>query len=125
MRYFGRPTQLERLSLEARIVYTGFAVFMLLGYGSSAWLYGDDELGVSGDNAVRYYLGAPTTANAAADANAGGPALELPDLESGAIETGMRLAKPPRQVMETFHFHLLTVPVCLLIIAHLFMMCRF
>src|SRR6185437_1292744 len=32
-------------------------------------------------------------------------------------------AKAPRQVMETFHFHLFSVSVCLLIVAHLFMMC--
>ena len=36
----------------------------------------------------------------------------------------MRFEKPPRQVMETFHFHLFSVPVVLLIIAHLFMMCE-
>jgi hypothetical protein len=34
----------------------------------------------------------------------------------------MRLEKPARQVMETFHFHLFTVPVVLLIVGHLFML---
>jgi hypothetical protein len=122
MRYFGRPTQLDRLSLEARIVYTGFAIFMLLGFASSAWLYGDDDLGVRGEDAVRYYLGEQTATKASTGVDAGGPALELPE---DTIEAGLRMAKPPRQVMETFHFHLLTVPVCLLIVAHLFMMSRF
>ena len=34
----------------------------------------------------------------------------------------MRLEKPARQVMETFHFHLFTVPIVLLIVGHLFML---
>src|SRR5688572_28301770 len=107
MRVFAKPTSLERLSLEARIVYTGFALFLLIGYATSAWLYFDDDLGVSPASVERYYLGETAT-----------PAQET----SGAIEvpeelttTGLRLAKPPRQIVETFHFHMFSVPVCLLI----------
>lgn len=142
MRYFSRPSGLERLSLEARILYTGFCVFMALGSVSSVWLYADGELGTSADGARRYYLGdeAPTTApaptrvgpsdatnTASATVAPSGPALELPvDAEAAVIVApvaeGLRFAKAPRQVWETFHFHLFSVPVCLLIIGHIFML---
>lgn len=114
MRHFSKPTGIDRLSLEARVVYTVFCAFMLLGYASSAWLFSDSGL----LRASRYYLG--DTGSGAAVAPAGdGPALDLPD----DAPTEIRLAKPPRQVMETFHFHLFSVPVCLLIVSHIFMMC--
>lgn len=115
MRVFAKPTSLERLSLEARIVYTGFALFLLIGYATSAWLWMDDELGVSAANTERYYLGDKT----GAETHGAKQDIEVPaELE----QTTMRFAKPPRQVMETFHFHMFSVPVCLLIVAHLFMM---
>src|SRR5687767_12530762 len=105
MRQFAKPTSLERLSLEARILYTGFSLFLLIGFFTSFWLYADDDFGLSSENVVRYYHGDPEDAGA-------------PDVP---VEK-MRFAKPPRQVMETFHFHIFSVPVCLLIVAHLFMM---
>jgi hypothetical protein len=117
MRVFAKPTSLERLSLEARIVYTSFALFLLIGYATSAWLYLDDDFGVSGKNAETYYLG-----------EAAAPLSETPgniELPSDLPATPMRFQKPPRQVMETFHFHMFSVPVCLLIVAHLFMMSAF
>lgn len=118
MRAFAKPTPIDRLSIEARLIYTAFSLFMLLGYVTSAWLYGDDDLGMSAAGAERYYLGA---ANEPAEAeDDGGPALDLPDLD---VKEDLRLEKPARQVMETFHFHLFSVPVCLLIVAHIFMMC--
>ncbi|MCK6549110.1 hypothetical protein L6R52_24920 [Myxococcota bacterium] len=157
MRYFSRPSGLERLSLEARILYTGFCVFMALGYVSSAWLYADAGLGTSAEATQRYYLGdepsdvgrdgviggpsgapskgasgpaleLPTGATGAVTATrTGGPALELPDAAERALvpataAEGLRFAKAPRQVWETFHFHLFSVPVCLLIIGHIFML---
>lgn len=106
----------ERLSFEARVVYSTFCLFMLAGFVSSGWLYADDDLGATPAAAARYYLGDPPAEPAA------GPALDLP---AGAVAAGpLRVAKPPRQVMETFHFHLFSVSVCLLILGHLFMMCR-
>lgn len=117
MRHFAKPSSLDRLSLEARVVYTVFCLFMLIGFATSVWFYADDELGFGGAGAVRYYLGETEESSSAPEA--GGPALELPDEPSPA---GMRFEKPARQVVETFHFHLFSVPVCLLIIGHLFMM---
>lgn len=126
---------IDRLSLEARVLYSAFCLFLLVGMASSAWLYVDDGLGLSSAAVQRYYLGAPEIgaesdagsnaasnagSNVAASSTSGGPALALPDEEPAG---GLRLEKPARQVMETFHFHLFSVPVCLLIVGHLFMMC--
>ncbi|HEY0839948.1 MAG TPA: hypothetical protein VGD74_07160 [Vulgatibacter sp.] len=167
MRQFARPFPLERLSLEARVLYTAFLVFLGAGLASSVWLYASSFGGLRADSAASYYLGddrAPGWRDAGAsggegrpgaaaaakgpalelpdaddgvpaldlpDADAGGPALDLPDADAGgqALPLGsaasggaMRLGQSPRQVMETFHFHLFTVPVVLLIVGHLFML---
>lgn len=89
---------IDRLSIEARILYSGFCLFVLIGIGTSVWLYADDHLGVSPSAAKHYYLGSPDPA-------------------------AMIFEKPPRQVMETFHFHAFTMPMVLLVIGHIFMMC--
>ncbi|WP_306817759.1 hypothetical protein [Archangium lipolyticum] len=122
MRQFARPFPITRLSLEARVLYTGFLLFLVLGFVSSAWLYADSFGNLSGQGTVEYYRGGATAAApapAAVEAE-GGPALELP--EETVAAAPMRLEKPARQVMETFHFHLFTVPVVLLIVGHLFML---
>lgn len=130
MRQYARPFPITRLSLEARVLYTGFLLFLVLGFVSSVWLYADSFGGLSGRGASEYYRGgaAPAAPEPGAEA-AGGPALELPP-DGPALElpgetaaaAPMRLEKPARQVMETFHFHLFTVPVVLLIVGHLFML---
>jgi hypothetical protein len=126
MRAFARPMGLDRLSLEARVLYTAFCLFLLVGMASSAWLYVDDGLGLRSSDVTRYYRGDDASAAksafpASAPASEGGPALDLPPDDSAPPE-GLRLEKPARQVMETFHFHLFSVPVCLLIVGHIFMM---
>ena len=68
MRVFARPFPLQQLSLEARVLYAGFCVFMLFGVWTSAWLAHDDGFGTDPATVVRYYRGdaaAPTTAPAA------------------------------------------------------------
>lgn len=190
MRQFARPFPIDRLSLEARVLYTAFLVFLIAGILSSVWLYRDSFGDLSSAGAQTYYLG--NEAGAAAERGGegagqvdGGPALDLPDDGSGAVanrfetargiggpaldlpddgsgananraETergnggpaldlpesdqlaadpaldlvmgassgggGLRLEKSSRQVMETFHFHLFTVPVVLLIVGHIFML---
>lgn len=123
MRHFAKPSSLDRLSLEARVVYTVFCLFMLVGYATSVWFYADDELGFGSAGAVRYYLGEAEAAVSTSKED--GPTLELDlDLPEEPSPAGMRFEKPARQVVETFHFHLFSVPVCLLIIGHLFMMGR-
>jgi hypothetical protein len=112
MRVFAKPMGIERLSLEARIAYTGFALFTLIGLGTSVWLYTDDGLGTSAAATTRYFLG---------DEAAAGAALELP---ANLPSTALRFEKPARQVIETLHFHVFSMGVYLLVIAHLFMMTR-
>lgn len=141
MRQFSKPMRIERLSLEARILYTAFCLFLLLGAGTSVWFYLDDELGIAPSSAAAYYLGGPgAEASAPREQEpSDGPDLELPELApsgpdleglpdlDGApsdVDTApMKFEKSARQVMETFHFHLFSVPVCLLIVGHIFMMC--
>jgi hypothetical protein len=117
MRHFQKPTSLDRLSLEARVIYTIFSLFMLVGYATSVWFYLDDGLGTSPSDTQRYYLGEAVASVSAPDS--GGPALDVPEEAAP-----MRFEKPARQVMETAHFHLFSVPICLLILAHIFMMGR-
>ncbi len=88
------------------MLYSAFLLFVLVGVGSSAWLYRDDGLGLGGDDVVRYFYGD-----------------EAPGLAPPADGASMRMEKPARQVVETLHFHAFTMPVVLLIVGHLFMMC--
>lgn len=136
MRQFARPFPIDRLSLEARVLYTAFLVFLLAGIASSVWLYHDSFGGLSSKGAGTYYLG--DTGGAAAEGRGadpgGGPAIDLPDDGGPALDLpgdepvapvatgGLRLEKSSRQVVEIFHFHLFTVPVVLLIVGHLFML---
>lgn len=127
MRQFARPFPIHRLSLEARVLYTGFLGFLLLGLMSSVWLYRDSFGGLTARGASEYYRGgaaAPVAAaqTAAPAAQEAGPSLELPGEAEVPAAAPMRLEKPARQVVETFHFHLFTVPVVLLIVGHLFML---
>jgi hypothetical protein len=125
MRQFARPFPIDRLSLEARVLYTGFLLFLLLGFLSSAWLYRDSFGALTAEGAETYYRGGGEQAEPAAapEGEGSGPALELPEEETAAgASERMRIEKPARQVIETFHFHLFTVPVVLLIVGHLFML---
>jgi len=124
VRQFARPFPIDRLSLEARVLYTAFLVFLLGGIASSIWLYEDSFGSLGSDTAARYYLGDAAGAAAEGDGTAEGPALDLPedDPAPAAAAGGLHLEKSPRQVLETFHFHLFTVPVVLLIVGHLFML---
>jgi hypothetical protein len=99
------------LSLEAKIVYTFFGIFSLLALVSSALFY-EQLVGKTGSGA--YYAGgaAPPTVN-----SPGGPTMEMPDEPKA-----MTVAMPYSKLLETSHFHLFTVPVFLLIVAHLFML---
>lgn len=119
MRIFAGRGQLASLPLEARVLYTVFSLFLLVGYGSSVWLY-SDGIGFSNDSTARWYRG--DAAPPDAPEGEGGPAVELP--EDTAPVLAIAVEKPARQLAETFHFHLFTVPIVLLIVGHLFMLAR-
>src|SRR5258706_15738734 len=81
-------------------------------------------VGHTGDGVRAYYAGdpsAPAPAPAAAPAP-GGPRIELPDEPAAAPARQLTVAVTYRKLLEVTHFHLFTVPVFLLIIAHLFML---
>jgi hypothetical protein len=106
------------LGREAKIVYTGFGVFALLALFVSVLFYEDlvgrDTAGVRG-----YYAGEAGTRSGHVDPPTGGPVVELPP---DAQPPRLTVAVTYRKLLEVTHFHLFTVPVFLLIIAHLFML---
>jgi len=121
MRVFAKPFPLQRLSLEARVLYSVFCLFMLFGVGTSFWLAHDSGVDAGTASVERYYRGdSPDSGDVAAvAASDGGPAMALPD----DVDAPVFLPKSGRQVVETFHFHAFTMPVCLLIVGRIFMMC--
>lgn len=120
MREFGKKSRLALLPLSARVLYSVFLVFTLVGLGVSAWL-GETIVGLELDKADEYYAGISPTIDSAAGAGASdGPALELPE--------EMNALPPPepksfRSTLEVTHFHLFTMPIHWLVLAHLFAMC--
>jgi hypothetical protein len=103
------------LGREAKLVYTGFGVFALLALFSSVLFY--EDLVGQHDGVKKYYAGETMTAPAGNPT--GGPSVELAPDEKPAPIT---VAVTYRKLLEVTHFHLFTVPVFLLIIAHLFML---
>jgi hypothetical protein len=52
----------------------------------------------------------------------GGPTIDLPPDDAAAANQRITVAVSYRKLLEVTHFHLFTVPVFILIIAHLFML---
>lgn len=124
MKDFVRPAgRLRTLPFPARLVYSIFNVFSLLALAETAWL-GADMVGADLDGVTAYYAGAPAApppgAPSVAGDAAGGPVIELPD-EGLSVEPS---PMPLRKLLEVTHFHLFTMPVYWLILAHLFMLSR-
>ncbi len=103
MREFKRQQggALSRLPLASRRLYLGFLVLAVCAFASSVALY-YDSLGLSPDGAVDYFLG------------------NMDDLDAEEI----RIEKSARELLEVTHFHLYTMPLWLLVLAHLFLMAR-
>jgi hypothetical protein len=117
------------LSREAKLIYTGFGLFSIAAIAVSMMFY-EDLVGPKTAGVAGYYAGAAharaatgAAATGAAATGGGGPNIELPD-EAAAPATSEQLtvAVTYRKLLEVTHFHLFTVPVFLLIIAHLFML---
>jgi hypothetical protein len=103
------------LGLEAKVLYTFFAVLALAAYVVSV-LYYDDLMGLTTSGARTYYAGEPAVAAPAPSTT--GPRIELPDERARPTREPISY----RHLLEVTHFHLFTVPVFLLIVAHLFML---
>jgi hypothetical protein len=114
--------RLWNLGREARVLYSVFCLLTLLGVVSSALYYGD-LVGAGTRGVARYYAGAgeapASPPSSAGPPAAGGPAIEVPE----EVERGHPIVVPVtyRKLLEVTHFHLFTMPVVLLIVAHLFL----
>jgi hypothetical protein len=108
------------LSREAKLVYTGFGIFALLAIAVSMLFY-EDLVGPRSAGVAGYYAGSKAAAVAPKTAGGGGPAIEMPDEEAAPPER-ITVAVSYRKLLEVTHFHLFTLPVFVLIIAHLFML---
>ncbi|WP_437738745.1 hypothetical protein [Sorangium sp. So ce1335] len=122
--------RLRSLSLGAKLLYTAFTVASIVGLLVSWRLYGAmvQDAGSAG-----YYAGAAVVAPAPpattqADAPAEGPALDLgPELDLPATPEAPRVLVEQiseRKLLEVTHFHLFSVPVYVLILAHLWLLAR-
>jgi len=113
--------RLWNLGREARVLYSAFCVLTFLGVVSSALYYGD-LVGAGTAGVARYYAGvgeAPAASMGSAPPVGGGPVVELPqEAERGRP---IVVAVTYRKLLEVTHFHLFTMPVVLLIVAHLFL----
>ena len=94
-------TGLTRLPRAAKLLYAGFLALTSVGFLSALGLYWEG-LGLDLAQHAAHYLG-----------NAD---------ELGA--TTMLIEKSPRELLEVSHFHLFTMPVILLVLAHLFLLSR-
>ncbi len=109
------------LSREAKIIYTGFGLFSLAAIVVSMMFY-EDLVGPKTAGVAGYYAGAAHADATKAPPLPGGPKIELPDDASPQTSEQITVAVTYRKLLEVTHFHLFTVPVFLLIIAHLFML---
>jgi uncharacterized membrane protein len=113
--------RLRVLSFGAKLLYTAFAISAIIGLLVSWQLYGA-AIGEGGDKV--YYSGAeaPKKPEPAAAPEGDGPALELP--EEATAPRAMTEQISERKLLEVTHFHLFSVPVYVLILAHLWLLAR-
>lgn len=121
MREFGKKSRLAILPLSARLVYSVFLAFTLVGLGVSAWL-GETSVGLDFGKFEAYYAGAPVVAVAEPTTDSGGLVLELPEEVASAPPPAPE-PKSFRSTLEVTHFHLFTMPIHWLVLAHLFALC--
>src|SRR5262245_11806557 len=116
--FASNPGRLRALSVGAKVLYTAFVVSALAGLLLSWRLYG----AVVGEpGAPAYYAGAEVTAKPAPGAT-DGPVVELP--ADVARERAIVEQISERKLLEVTHFHLFSVPVYVLILAHLWLLAR-
>jgi hypothetical protein len=106
--------------MAARLVYSIFLVFTLVGLAMTAWLAGD-MLGPDLSKLRSYYRGEPglpveVRGPAASD---DGPQIDVPP---EAEEPPLAEIMPLRKLLEVTHFHLFSMPVTLMVLSHLFML---
>ncbi len=115
------PGRLRAVSLGSKMLYTAFAIAAVIGLFVSWRLYGA-AVGDAGPAA--YYAGAEVAAPARLDVKpaTGGPQIDLaPEAEKPrAIVVQMS----ERKLLEVTHFHLFTIPIYVLVLAHLWLLAK-
>lgn len=120
MREFGKKSRLAVLPLSARVVYSVFLGFTLVGLVVSAWL-GETAVGLDLAKFDTYYAGTTgALAEPEAGVDTGGPTFDLPQEVN---EPPRPEPKSFRSTLEVTHFHLFTMPIHWLVLAHLFALC--
>jgi hypothetical protein len=117
------PGRLRILSLSSKLLYSAFLVAALTGLLISWKLYGA-AVGTGGPRA--YYAGEaappPPAAEVRAPAESDGPSLDLP--QEAATPKPMVEQISDRRLLEVTHFHIFTIPIYVLVLAHLFLLTR-
>jgi hypothetical protein len=116
------PGRLRAVTLGSKILYTAFALAAVIGLLVSWRLYG---AAVSDAGPAAYYAGAEVTAPPAkieAKPASGGPAIDLaPEPEKPRV---MVVQMSERKLLEVTHFHLFTIPIYVLVLAHLWLLAK-
>jgi hypothetical protein len=116
------PGRLRVLSFGAKLLYTAFAVATLAGLLVSWRLYGA-AVGDAGPAA--YYAGAaPSSAPSAAPPPKAddGPAIDLAPEDAKPRAITVQLSE--RKLLEVTHFHLFSMPLYVLVLAHLWLLAK-
>jgi hypothetical protein len=118
------PGRLRAVSLGSKMLYTAFALAAVIGLFVSWRLYG---AAVSDAGPAAYYAGAEVAAAPAkldAKPASGGPSIDLaPDPEPARLRV-MVVQMSERKLLEVTHFHLFTIPIYVLVLAHLWLLAK-
>jgi hypothetical protein len=115
----GPPGRLRVLPLGAKILYSAFAVAALVGLLVSWRLY---EAAVGDAGPAVYYAGAAALAAPRETRHEGGPSIDLAAEDSAPRAIFEQI--PERKLLEVTHFHLFTIPVYVLVLAHLWLLAK-
>lgn len=124
--FISKGYHLGALAVPAKLVYTLFLAFILLGLWSSAVMYGE-RIGTQNTSEPGQLSVQERYVHRAPKAVVGGPALDLgdepvqPKAEARAVPAE-DLKRP--WILDVFHQHVFSVSVVYLILAHLFMLTR-
>lgn len=113
------PGRLRAVSLGSKLLYTAFAVAALAGLLVSWKLYG---AAVGDAGPAVYYSGAEVQRAPEKSSPGDGPAIELADESKPSRPITAQM--PERKLLEVTHFHLFTIPVYVLILAHLWLLTK-
>jgi len=113
------PGRLRALPPGGKILYSAFVVATLIGLWVSGRLY---QVGVGDAGAAVYYAGASAAPAAAPSPPGGGVVIEMAPEDARPRSFVDQI--PERKLLEVTHFHLFTIPVYVLILAHLWLLAK-